>query len=91
MRWNTIDRLEGRIAELEAERDKWRDEAERSKWPKDAAQRHHQRRAEVERLRGLVKRAALIFDEHIDYPQAVSHAELRATAREFREALGEKP
>jgi hypothetical protein len=47
--------------------------------------------AEVERLRALVKRAASIFDDHIDTPQAVSHAELRATAKEFRNALTDQP
>jgi hypothetical protein len=45
---------------------------------------------EVERLRALVIRAASIFDDHIDNPQAVSHAELRATAKEFRAALAKE-
>jgi hypothetical protein len=48
--------------------------------------------AEVERrrLQELVRRAARVFDDHIDTPQAVSHAELRATAKEFRAALAKE-
>jgi hypothetical protein len=59
-------------------------------WPcaaSEAANLLEQQAQTIEGLRELVRRAAEVFDCHIDAPQACSHAELRDTAKEFRAAL----